>query len=373
MVAVDHRRYFWREKFARPLPGGRGSLIFLMLCWLFAPPLVHSQTGIDPEFEGKPITRIVFEPAAQPYSREYLLDLLPVKMGAVFHASELPRTIQALFSTGRYADIAVDGSALDQGVLLRFVTKRAYFVGRVLISGVKEPPNRGQLLSATKLVLGQPFEEQEQSRAIEALRVLLRGNGFYNASVNARTTYDDRYEQANVSFEVETGSRALFEPPVIQGRPERPIDSIVKSAKWKRLHGLLGWQPVTESRVQQGLDNIRRYYEKEDLLLARVNLRQLEYNPATNTVKPVIFINGGPHVQIRTEGARLGRGKLRQLVPVYQERTVDEDLILEGEKNILQYLQAEGYFEAEVSHSDHSEPDVRVITSRNKPSGSGST
>ena len=145
------------------------------------------------------------------------MDLLPFKVGAVFHARELPEAIQDLFSTGRYADIAVDGTALDQGVMLRFVTKRAYFVGQVQINGVKEPPNHGQLLSATKLVLGQPFEEQEQSRAIEALRALLRRNGFYNASVDASTTYDNRYEQANVRFDIETGARALFESPAIEG------------------------------------------------------------------------------------------------------------------------------------------------------------
>ncbi|MGA8597290.1 MAG: POTRA domain-containing protein [Bryobacteraceae bacterium] len=333
-----------------------------MLCCLFAPLLVRSQTGIDPEFEGKPITRIVFSPSAQPYPLDHLLDLLPFKVGAVFHARELPEAIQNLFSTGRYADIAVDGTALDQGVMLRFVTKRAYFVGQVQINGVKEPPNHGQLLSATKLVLGQPFEEQEQSRAIEALRVLLRGNGFYNASIHASTTYDNRYEQANVRFDIETAARALFESPAIEGRPELPVEDIVKSAKWKRLYGLRGWQQVTESRVRQGLDKIRRNYEKKDLLLARVNLRQLDYNPDTNTVKPIIFINGGPRVQIRIEGAKIGHGKLRQLVPVYQERAVDEDLIFEGQKNILQYLQSEGFFEAQVTHSDRSEPDVRVIT-----------
>lgn len=342
---------------------GKTLVLLTFLAGLLTPFPIYSQIPADSSFEGKEITGIVFEPSAQPYSDAYLDGILPIKVGTPFHAKQLPGAIQSLFSTGRYADIAVDGTGFNGGVRLRFVTKRAYFVGNVQVIGVKEPPNRGQLVSATKLILGQPFRESDQRAAVEALHALLRRNGFYNAAVAPHTDYDFRNELANITFGVETGSRATFETPLIQGRPERDVESIIKSAKWRRLYGLLGWQQVTEGRVQQGLDNIRRYYEKKDLLLARVNLRRLEYDPVTNTARPIIFINGGPRVVIRVEGARLRRGKLRQLIPIYQERTVDEDLITEGQRNIAQYFQAEGFFEASVSHSERNEADnVRLIT-----------
>lgn len=315
------------------------------------------------QYEGKRITAIRFEPQVQPYSDGYLLALLPMKEGTVFHGRDLAAAIQALFATGRYADISVDGAAFKNGVRLTFLTKPAYFIGRVEVNGVKQPPNSGQLVSATKLILGQRYQDTDQQRAIESLRSLLRRNGYYRPSINVHTVRDERHEVINIIFNVDAGDRASFETPVIQGRPERDVAGIIKSTKWRRFFGLLDWRQVTEARVQQGLDNIRRYYEKKDLLLARVNLRRLDYNPATNTVKPVIFINGGPRVVIRAEGAKLRRGKLRQLVPIYQERTVDEDLIMEGQRNIAQYFQAQGYFEAKVTHSQHNESDnVRVIT-----------
>ncbi|HXE14728.1 MAG TPA: POTRA domain-containing protein [Bryobacteraceae bacterium] len=314
-------------------------------------------------YDGKPITGISFDPSVQPYSNQHLLTLLPLKEGAIFHARDLAGAIQALFATGRYADISVEGAAFENGVRLTFITKPAYFIGRVEVNGVKQPPNSGQLVSATKLILGQPYHDTDRQRAIESLRNLLRRNGYYNPSINVHTVRDERHEVINIVFNVDAGDRATFEAPTIQGRPERDVAGIVKSTKWKRFFGLLDWRQVTEARLQQGLDNIRRYYEKKDLLLARVNLRRLDYNSATNTVKPVIFINGGPRVVIRAEGAKLRRGKLRQLVPIYQERTVDEDLIMEGQRNIAQYFQAQGYFETKVTHSQHNESDnVRVIT-----------
>jgi outer membrane protein insertion porin family len=42
---------------------------------------------------------------------------------------------------------------------------------------------------------------------------------------------------------------------------------------------------------------------------------------------------------------------LTQLLPIYQERSVDPDLLVEGERNLTQYFESEGYFEATVKHS----------------------
>jgi outer membrane protein insertion porin family len=333
---------------------------FLVLAGLAAP-----QEVPDLRFDGKPIVDIVFEPASQPYSLERLHEIMPLKKGAEFHQRDLAPTIQALFATGRFADIAVDATDSSGGVALRFLTKRAYFVGRVDVSGVKDPPNRGQLASATKLSLGRPFLETDKARAIDSLQTVLRRNGFYNASIVASERYEDSTEVVNLSFDVDTGERARFEAPIISGHAERATQNIIRSTKWQRLYGLLGWQQVTDTRVQQGLDNIRKYYQKKDLLLARVNLTALDYQKDTNTVRPSIAIEGGPAVRIRAEGARLRRGKLKQLVPVFQERSVDEDLLMEGDRNIAQYLQADGYFEAKVSHSESDEPDnLKVITYR---------
>ncbi|MGA8027296.1 MAG: BamA/TamA family outer membrane protein, partial [Bryobacteraceae bacterium] len=55
---------------------------------------------------------------------------------------------------------------------------------------------------------------------------------------------------------------------------------------------------------------------------------------------------------------------LRQLVPVYQEGSIDADLLAEGQRNIEQYLEAEGYFDARVTYRTSSGPSGtgRIIT-----------
>ena len=86
--------------------------------------------------------------------------------------------------------------------------------------------------------------------------------------------------------------------------------------------------------------------------MARVSLDQMEYKPAENVVVPVLTIDSGPKVIVRTTGAKISKGKLRDLVPIYQEQTVDRDLLVEGKRELTEYLQSKGYFEAQVDF-DH--------------------
>ena len=59
--------------------------------------------------------------------------------------------------------------------------------------------------------------------------------------------------------------------------------------------------------------------------------------------------NQGPLVKVVVEGAKFSRGRLKLLLPIYQEGTIDNDLLNEGTYNIKDFLFQEGYFDATVS------------------------
>jgi outer membrane protein assembly factor BamA len=58
-------------------------------------------------------------------------------------------------------------------------------------------------------------------------------------------------------------------------------------------------------------------------------------------------------VQVRVEGAKLGGERLKRLVPVFEEGTVDEDLLNEGSRRLRDYFQRLGYFGVKVDHKEH--------------------
>ena len=68
--------------------------------------------------------------------------------------------------------------------------------------------------------------------------------------------------------------------------------------------------------------------------MAKVSLEEMEYHQDTNRLVPVLNVIPGSKVLVQTEGAKVSKGELRQLIPIYQEQAVDKDLLIEGQKNL---------------------------------------
>jgi outer membrane protein assembly complex protein YaeT len=77
-------------------------------------------------------------------------------------------------------------------------------------------------------------------------------------------------------------------------------------------------------------------------------METVEYDAAKNRVRPTIRANGGPKVKIEAEGAKLSKRKLKRYVPVFDEGTVNRDLLVLGARNLRDYFQTIGYFDVEV-------------------------
>ena len=114
---------------------------------------------------------------------------------------------------------------------------------------------------------------------------MLRSNGFYLAKVTPTITQAPA-QQVDITFTTDTGKRAKYTESVIKGTPNKAPDNIIGAARWKRLFGLLGWKEVSETRTQQGLDRVRRSYQKKEYLMARVSLDQMEYSLPRITSSP---------------------------------------------------------------------------------------
>jgi outer membrane protein insertion porin family len=324
-----------------------------------------------PSQEGRTVSRVEFLPADQPLPRQELDRLTPIHPGAPLRMSEIREAIQKLYLTGRFADISVDATTVGDATVLTFTTSPTYFVSRVSIRGESEPPNRNQLAAAAQLDLGSLFHEDAVEAATSRIRERLRANGLYGANLEHHLDLIDSTEEASVYFDVSAGKRARFAG--VQITSPQPISdetrhSLVRASEWHRGLSFLplpGWRYVTENRVQVGLENLRRRLQKDDRLQARVTLDRLDYNAVKNSVTALLTIDNGPIIEVRTTGDNIGKTRLRQMVPIYQERTVDRALLLEGQRNITEYEQSEGYFDAVVSYSESTPSPGRSVIEYN--------
>jgi outer membrane protein insertion porin family len=304
------------------------------------------------KYEGRTVLNVRFDPPSQPVAAEELFRILPMKRSQTFSMKVVRESIERLFATGRYTDIQVDAEPFNDGVIVTFRTRNSWFIGNVSVGGnLSDPPNPGQLANATRFDLGQPYVDSALDQAVAGQRRLLESNGLFTPQIKPVFDYDDAHQQINIRFQIESGPRARFGEPSISGDLKVSFDRILTATKFRRwlIHTP---KPMTQQRVRQGLDGIRALYQKENRLEAKVTLESIRYQPENNTAIPTLHIDAGPRIQVNPIGYKISPGKLRRLVPIFEEHAVDQDLLVEGASNIRDFLQSKGYFDAQVEFKE---------------------
>ena len=278
-----------------------------------------------------------------------LLGTTRLKIGEPLTREALHDAIEALFATGRFADIQAEAERTETtGVRLIFRTLPNYFVGQVIVEGVSINPSPNQLATATRLQLGELYSRDKLDRALTGIERVLEENGFHQAKLSTSEQRDERQRLINLIFHVHPGARAVVGRITLKGDAGYSMEEIINDTG--KFHS---GDPVISTRLTRGLQRIRRRYQKQGRLLAQVSVASRDYHPERNAVDYGFQVDRGPVVRIDTEGFKISHTRLRKLVPVYEEGAVDDDLLNEGRRNIQNHLQTLGYFDATVGVSQH--------------------
>ena len=321
-----------------------GSACALILASIFC-----SHDGMAQNaFEGRRITKLTYEPPATALYPADLAQLEVFKVGTPFRAADAATAIDRLFGTGRFQDVQIDASPDGGGVAVRIVTLTNWFVGHVAIEGkVKGPPSREELVDATRLGLGAPFKESDIAAAERNLHRLFEVNGLYENTVEVKTEDQPDIQQRNVRFIVNLGHRAKYEMPIIEGDTKLTDDTILRATGW-RLRFIGWWRKVTADRTRSGVNGILRKYQQQERLTAKVQARRPEYHAETRRLQPKLEIQAGPKVSVEAVETKVSHRVLKRYVPVFQEQSVDRDLLVEGSRNLRDYFQSQGYYETQI-------------------------
>jgi len=247
----------------------------------------------------------------------------------------------------------VEAEAAGDGVTLRFVTQLTLFVGNVAIEGkVSAPPNEGQIGSATQLTLGAPFHDADVTTAVESVKTLLKSNGLYKAEVTPEIKRDDELQQVYITFGLREHKRAKYEMPAIQGNKGLSDATVLRATGW-RVPLIHWWRHVTEERTSGGVRGVLAKYEKQNRLTAKAEIPKLDYDSQNNRVRPTLNITPGPKVKVTAVETKVSSRVLKRYVPIFEERTVYNELLVEGKRNLEDYYQSQGYYDAEVDFRLH--------------------
>ncbi len=288
--------------------------------------------------------------------RDHLLQLLPQKAGQPLDRDQVRESIRLLYATGRFADIQAEAAPSGSGVLLSFTTSPNFFVGDVEVEGAPNRPNANQVVNASKFQLGELYALDKLSRATENIRQLMQENGYYRARVTAETTFNPATQQVKLIIHVTPGE------PAHVGQVKATGDPGFSDAQVQDIARMHPGARVTAARVTNSLQHLRKRFQKQQRVLAVVSIAEQHYRAESNAVDYTFQLQRGPLVVVYAVGFRIGRGVMKKEVPVYEENAVDDDLLNEGKRNLLNYLQTRGYFDAKVDIQKETEPDaLRVI------------
>jgi outer membrane protein insertion porin family len=313
------------------------------------------------QYEGQPISAIEYQPLNQPLSEGQLQSFQTLRVGQALHKADVTAAIDKLFSSGRYSDIQVDVSPRANGVAVRFITTSQQFIGHIAVIGtISNPPKAGLIEDAAQLQLGHPFDPSEVDTSDTNIRDLFRRNGLYEATITHRFAPVAEGQQMGIVFEVTSGKRARYTQPSFNGDLKLPEVDLIKSSGWRTFFGQ-GWRPVTENRTRGGVQGIEKRYQKQKRLTAKVQIKALDYDPVTHRLKPSLDIQAGPRINLTAVEAPESKNKvsqriLRKFVPIFDEQTVDRDLLVEGARNLRDYFQAQGYYEAQIDFHNTPNP-----------------
>ncbi len=316
-----------------------------------------SQLGTIAPYLGVQITEIDL-PGVPAEEAAHLLAGTPLKTGEPLTRQTLHDAMQSLFATGRFADIQAEAERTTAGVRLRFLTVPNYFIGQITAEGVSGSPSPNQLVTASRLQLGELYSQDKLERALANLQRVLEENGFHRSKVSVSEQRHPEQHQIDLTFHVEPGPRAVVGQIVLEGDAGYSKDEIEEIAKFHPGEG------VVSTRLTRALQRMRARYQKQDRLLAQVSAAIRTYRPETNTVDYTFKVERGPVVEIAAEGFKISQRQLRKLVPIYEEGAVDDDLLNEGRRNLQNHLQTLGFFAATVSVSQRGVQDgksLRVI------------
>jgi len=286
-------------------------------------------------------------------ANDAILPQLTQKAGQPLDPDKVRSDMRRLFATGRYRDISVSGEPTGAGLTLIYAGTPRYYVGRVQINGIKQDRIASLLEFATRLDPGTAYTEADIPAAVEGLKQTLAENGYYEGTVQVETTKDDAGHQINATFTVHAGPQARVGNVAVGGKdPGIAMEEFRKKAKLDCSKLALAFRKSCRVKVGRettstALSSVRSYYQKKDRLEATVSLQKQTYDQPVKRLDYDFVDEQGPVVKVVINGVKISKSRMRLLVPVFEEGAVDRDLLNEGAFNIRDYLQQQGYFNAE--------------------------
>ncbi len=332
------------------------AVILILTPFVLILPEAAKAQGAPPDsaYFGKVIRSIRYR-ADGPLDRSRYDPYLPLKTGDTLTRSGVKEAIQILYNMGRFSQITVSAEFEDEGVNLQFNLLLNYYFNEFHLVGDVDLGGRSSW-EVIPLPVGERFSQERLEDAREAVLKYLHDRGFFLAELQTQISRIESIRQVDTSFEVKAGKQATISSVSVHGVPPEEVSVILEKL------GVEKGEIYARDRVRRRLEDLRKYFVDRGFLGASATISSEEFEREKNSVALGIDVANYGEVRVKVDGFKVPKPRLQRLLPILSVGGIDEDLLEEGKRNLVEHVEESGYPESDVTVKEETdEAGVRTI------------
>jgi outer membrane protein insertion porin family len=321
-------------------------------------------------FEGNNVAKV--DISAKPtFDMEAFRPLIQQKTGQPFSMKAIRDSVEALQKTELFSKVQVSIKPEQAGLNILFILEPASYIGILTFPGATKTFTYTQLLQAVNIPEQTAYVDELPTQGTQALLNFFRTNGYFEASVTPNVERDDAHRIVNLRFDCRLNRLARFGELNIQGLSDEETSRLRDSLRsfWALVRGasLKPGKKYSPQHINKSVSYIRSHLRKEGRLAPQVQFSAPTYRAESGRADLNVQVDAGPLLSVRVTGAHMFKRTIQRVVPIYEENSVDQDLVDEGRRNLLSYFESKGYFDGKVdAHMDKQQDSVSIVYEINR-------
>ncbi|MGI5862987.1 MAG: POTRA domain-containing protein [Myxococcales bacterium] len=274
-----------------------------------------------------------------------LAELVAIRKGSPLTKRDVRRSIERLFATGRFADIVVWQSELEDGTVAivieastRTYVDKVELVGNRVVSTVV-------LRKALGLGDGRPeYYPEFVEQLVSQFEATYQRVGYGEAKITPTLGQGPAGESV-LTFTIVEGEPTRIRSITVAGDPQLPIGVILSTL------GLSPGSVLDYAALESGLEALRALYLAKRHFRARFGLPEIVFVDGKAVVQ--LLISAGPSVEFRFRGNRaLTVDELTRALDYAGEEPLDSALIAHLEQRVASHYRLMGFADVRVTARD---------------------
>lgn len=267
-----------------------------------------------------------------------LQGLIAVTPGTPLSGRAVRRSIERLFSTGRFSDVVARGDEGPDGLVVTFELSPVVRIARIDVTGARHL-GRDEVLAAARLQTGTEFWPEKLDEAKAGLLAAYARRGWNRAEIDA--TAQPSGDEVVVKLQIREGEPTRITAVRFDGQQGLPTSKLASA------FGMKVGDILDRTRLDPGAEALRSLYRDTAHARARVGAPRVTLDGTQAVV--TVPVEAGPAFTLRFEGnRRFPSAWLHSALAIDPAETLDRSVLEREARRLEAFYRYRGFRDVRV-------------------------